>query len=175
MKETDSGRNNTDLPSDISPEIVTEVIDTFFSLRQKHKLSEKQIFQILKEGHGLHIPTSIFSNTELSGLELACIYLKDKLNVPFSKISKLINRDYRTIWASYRAAKRKLKGRLIVPSPKYFFPITVLADRNLSVLEAIVSFMKNELGLKLVDIACELHRDQRNIWTVYRRANAKNK
>jgi hypothetical protein len=170
MKEADFSRNSNDSHSDISQQIAR----TLAELRQKFKLSERQILQFIKSKE-THVPASIFSNNELSGLELVCKYLKDDLDIPFSKIAKLLNRDYRTIWTTYKAAGRKLKGSLTVPHSKYFFPISILANRELSVLEAIVAFMKEQLGLKYSVIAAELHRDQRNMWTVYKRANEKRK
>jgi len=44
---------------------------------------------------------------------------------------------------------------------------------KLSVLEAIASYLKDELGLRFNEIARAMHRDQRNVWTVYSRAKRK--
>ena len=52
-------------------------------------------------------------------------------------------------------------------------PIRILRDRSLSVLEAIVEFLKEEKELSFHEIGVLLNRDERNIWTVYNRAKKK--
>jgi hypothetical protein len=37
-------------------------------------------------------------------------------------------------------------------------------------MESVVFYMKNTLDMKYSEIAIELNRDQRTIWTVYNRA-----
>ncbi|MFH1181908.1 MAG: hypothetical protein V1702_03035 [Candidatus Woesearchaeota archaeon] len=140
----------------------------------KFGITQEDILEFLKNRKKpSDIPVSIFSNEKLSGFELVCKYLREDCGMRFAEAARILNRDYRTIWASYSSASRKHRGRLSVPASKYFFPITALADRNFSVLEAIVMFMKEQLGLRFSEIAAELYRDQRNIWTVYQRAKAK--
>ena len=155
----------------ISSQIIKRAVE---ELCARLGLSEEQVLKLIKEkGEAIHIPVSVFSNTKLSGLELVCKYLKDELNIHFSEIARLLNRDYRTVWTTYTIANRKHKGALSVPKSRYFFPTLILTDRRLSVLEAIVTYLKDKLGLRFTEIAAELHRDQRNIWTVYRRAKRK--
>ena len=155
----------------VSSQIIKRAVE---ELCARLGLSEEPVVRLLKErGEAVHIPVSVFSNTKLSGLELVCKYLKDELNIHFSEISRLLNRDYRTVWTTYSIASKKHKGALSVPKSRYFFPTLILTDRMLSVLEAIVAYLKDELGLRFTEIASELHRDQRNVWTVYRRARRK--
>ena len=158
-----------------SPHISSQIIKRAVEeLCARLGLSEEQVLRLLKEkGEAIHIPISIFSNTKLSGLELVCKYLKEELNIHFSEIARLLNRDYRTVWTTYSIASKKHKGALSVPKSMYFFPTLILTDRRLSVLEAIVAYLKDELGLRFTEIAAELHRDQRNVWTVYSRAGKK--
>jgi hypothetical protein len=52
-------------------------------------------------------------------------------------------------------------------------PIEVLQDRDVSVLEAIVRYLKDGKGYSYRQIAVMLHRDDRTIWTVYKRASKK--
>jgi hypothetical protein len=54
-------------------------------------------------------------------------------------------------------------------------PSSIFRDRNVKVLEAMVEYMKDELGLTYHDIAKLLNRDDRTIWTVYSRAKKKRK
>jgi len=52
-------------------------------------------------------------------------------------------------------------------------PLRVLQNRNIAVLEAIVTYFKEEKQLKYSEIATLLNRDQRTIWTVYDRVKKK--
>jgi hypothetical protein len=143
-------------------------------LCRKLNITEKALLEQLKTREAqTQIPTSIFSNEKLSGLELISKYLIENCGLQFAEAGRILNRDSRTVWTSYQSASRKHIGRLSVPASKYFFPISILSDRKFSVLEAIVTLMKEQLGLTFSEIASELYRDQRNIWTVYNRAKTK--
>jgi len=52
-------------------------------------------------------------------------------------------------------------------------PISVLSDRSLATLEAVVVYMKDTLNLTYHQIAELLNRDDRTIWTCYNRAAKK--
>jgi len=54
-------------------------------------------------------------------------------------------------------------------------PSIVLRDRSISVLEAIVEYLKDEKKLSYHEIAVLLNRDDRTIWTCYNRAKTKRK
>ena len=57
---------------------------------------------------------------------------------------------------------------------KISIPSSILANRSLSVLEAISKYLKEEKGLTYHEIAVLLNRDDRTIWTCYNRAKKKN-
>ncbi|GAF99559.1 unnamed protein product, partial [marine sediment metagenome] len=52
-------------------------------------------------------------------------------------------------------------------------PSYIFKDRTLSVLEAIVKYLKEERMLSYHEIAVLLKRDDRTIWTVYNRVKKK--
>lgn len=54
-------------------------------------------------------------------------------------------------------------------------PSSIFKDRTLSVLEAIVEYLKEKQNFTYHQIALLLNRDERNIWTVYSRAKKKRK
>ena len=54
-------------------------------------------------------------------------------------------------------------------------PLSILQDRAVAVLEAIVEYLREEKDLRYSEIAELLNRDQRTIWTVYSRAKTKRK
>jgi hypothetical protein len=103
-------------------------------------------------------------------LEAIVKYLHENKNLRLSEIAKLINRDQRAVGVTYRFARKKMKSVLKAPVSKYRLPVSVIADRRLSVLESVVYHLKKNYGLRYSDIALMLRRDDRTIWTVYYRA-----
>jgi hypothetical protein len=75
----------------------------------------KEILERLKKIHELsktddiNLPINIFQNRKLGMLEAAVVYLKEELSLSNNKIANMLNRDNRTIWATYSKAKKKLK------------------------------------------------------------------
>jgi len=79
------------------------------NVKKKYILTEEEIKGIIEKREGeIVLPISIF-NEKLGMLEASSLYLKDKLNLSFNDIAKLLKRDYKTIWTSYNKAKKKIK------------------------------------------------------------------
>ena len=70
----------------------------------------------------------------------------------------------------YKVTKKRPK----TPS-NMWIPSNVLRDNSISVLEAIVEFLKDNKGLTYHQIGELINRDERNVWTVYQRAKKKRK
>ncbi|MBR9676277.1 hypothetical protein GOV05_04675 [Candidatus Woesearchaeota archaeon] len=140
------------------------------------KISEKQevsASELIKKIEGdILVPTSIF-NKELGALETICKYLKENLNLPNKKISSLIGRDSKSVWQAINKAKAKLPKKFVVLESKYFVPVSILKNKELSVLENMVLYFVEDLGLSLIDISKILVRDERTIWTVHKRVKVK--
>ena len=119
------------------------------------------------------VPVSIFSK-KIGALEVLVKYLKENLNLSYHEIAKILNRDDRTVWVTYRNAKKKRKQKLDIKKEKFFVPVSIFANRELSVLEGLVKYLKGK-GLSYVKIAKLLNKNQRNIWTINARANKKEK
>jgi DNA-binding CsgD family transcriptional regulator len=131
---------------------------------EKHHLSDLDIQHLLKP----HIPLSIF-NKKLTILEAIVLHLK-RNNYSLRQIAQLIHRDERNVWHIFTRAEKKHPQKLICVSD-FLIPLALL-DSHLSAQESVVSFLKKQ-GMKYVEIAQLLHRNQRTIWTVYRRAQKK--
>ena len=161
--------------SDFSKDkIPYQALEKFIKIFQKeYKVDLSEVLEALKKEvpKEIHIPISIF-NKELSSLESVSKYLKENLSLSYHEIAELLNRNDRTIWITYRNASRKLKSRFVVRKSRFQIPVSVIADRKLSVLEAIVSHLK-QFNLTYREIAVMLKRDERNIWTVHNRAKKK--
>jgi len=114
------------------------------------------------------VPVSIFTR-KLSILEGVVKYLKEERGLENKEISKLINRDVKSIWAIYNNSLRKFKGKLKVDVGSLIIPIEIFSNRNFSSTECLVSYLKDEIGLNYHKIAVLLHRNDRTVWTIYQR------
>ncbi len=144
-------------------------------LKYKHFVTEDEILRLfsIKAIAEVELPVSIFDNKELSALESICKYLKEELKLRYSEIANLLNRDQRTVWVTYSNALKKRKEKLVVRESEYKIPVSIFKDRKLSVLEAIVAYLKDNYNLRYVEISKLLNRDERNIWGVYDKAKKK--
>jgi len=136
-------------------------------------LSEKErslLFNnILNKSDG--IPISIFRN-ELSGLEAITVYLKDQQNKSIKEIAALLNRNKSTLYTTYTKAKRKLTRKLSVDF-SVTVPVALFSNRNFSILEVLVSNIKDEQKLSWGKIAELLGKSYSTVRTVYRRYQQK--
>jgi len=152
------------------PEEIESALKSIVSyLEHKEGLGHKEIIELIVKGKKPNdIPVCIFNN-KLSALETIVKYLKENLNLKYSEIAKLLNRNDRTIWTTYSNSRKKFDKKLVVKNNKYFIPVLIISNRSLSVLESIVSYMKDNLNLRYSQIALLLCRDPRTVWTVYNR------
>jgi len=106
-------------------------------------------------------------------LETIVKYLRENLGLGFRQIASLTGRNRVALAVSYRNAKKKLEAGFIEKISPYSIDVSILRDKQLSVLENIVCYLKDSFGLSYHKIALLLNRDDRTIWTVYSRANKK--
>ncbi|MFH1850227.1 MAG: hypothetical protein ABH879_08685 [archaeon] len=129
----------------------------------------KELDQIARE----ELPVSIFSNDSLSALEAIVKYMKENLRLSFAEISRLLNRNSRTIWTTYQVARKRMPARFAVTGSAFTIPTSIFQNRTYSVLEAIVSYLHKNTELQFAQIARLLNRSYRTILTVHRRAGIK--
>ncbi len=100
--------------------------------------------------------------------------MKENLGFSNKKIASLTGRNSKDVWQAYNSAKYKLPKRFDVKPSRYFIPVSVLKNKELSILENIVVCLKEKFGLSYHEIAVLLKRDDRTIWTVYQNSLKKN-
>ncbi len=172
-EERKGGLSEVDTPSDYSKDPQFEQLrEQFLSLSEKYRVSPSTLFSSLQKQE-LKIPLSIFG--EESGLEIIVFYLRTKVLLKNKDIAMLLNRSEKTISQAFIDCQKKFSGTLHVTSSSYDIPLHILAHRELSILESIVSYMKEQFSLTFHDIAILLKRNDRTIWTVYKRAQKKQK
>ena len=158
-------KGNVELLRDIK-----KIKDIVSKLEKKHGVSSERLFRLLKGE--IIIPVTIFRQ-EITILEAVVKYLKENLGYNFHEIGSLLARNERNIWHAYAGARKKHPGKLIVKGTDYFIPVSVIANRELSALEAVSIYLKDVYNLTYHEIALLLQRDDRTIWTVCSRAVAK--
>ena len=151
---------------------ISELQLLFDRVKEKYKLSNVDLLHKLEEKEIL-IPVSIF-NDNLSCFETIVKYLRENLNLSNKQIALLIKRSDKTIYQAYKSASEKFSAKIKINDSEYYVPLSNLANRKLSVLENIVSFLHEHYNLNYSNISKLLHRDPRTIWTVYQRAEKKN-
>jgi len=116
------------------------------------------------------IQLSLFAHRKLGVLEIVVKYLKENLSLKYNQIALLLNRDQRTIWATYKKAKEKEKEKFELAEDKYSVPISIFSNRQLGPLEALALYMKEELKLSFHQISDLLNRNYRTTWLSYHNA-----
>ena len=96
-------------------------------------------------------------------------------DLKYSKVGKLLNKDRRVIWTTYKRTIKKYQQKFKILDFKNNIPISKLFSKNCSIAEILVAYLKDELGMKNSEIAQILNRDSRTIWTHYNRYITKEK
>ena len=167
------------MPKKKDKEVVEKrLLDTLKYL-QEQELSPEQIVNLVKkhlevpEKEEVKVPISVFNNEKLGALETIVKYLRENKLLSFKQIGSLTNRNDIALAVSYRNAKKKLEEKFVEEISPYYLPVSILQDRKFSVLENVVSYLKDTFGLTYHKIAILLNRNDRTIWTVYQRARKK--
>jgi len=117
----------------------------------------------------IRIPVSILANRKLSCLELIVKFLREELRLTNVLVANLLSRSPQVCWTTYSNATKKWPDKLQHKTSRFDIPVRVLREKDKSVLEAIVAYLKDVSGLSFHKIALLLNRDDRTIWTVYNR------
>lgn len=136
-------------------------------LKQKYNYSNEEIFSLWNNENVLPVPVAIFAG-KLSPAEALAKFLKEKHELSYHEISELIGRDERGIWANYKRAARKMPWPFEI-NDSIAVPVSIF-NSDKSILEALVSYLKEVKKLRNKKIAQLLNKNPANIWTVSRRA-----
>ena len=165
-KERNFAGSNTDKNLIILYKENKRLLEKVSKIKKENKLSNEDFVKLVKEN--TPVPISIFRKN--SPLEALVKYLKDNLNLSLSEISRLINRDQRTIWVTYNNAKKSVKE--LDTKSKITIPLNYFSERELSILENLVDYLI-DLKISLSKISELLERDYKTIYTIYTRIKKK--
>jgi len=113
------------------------------------------------------IPLSAFKN-QLPGLEAIVKYLREESGKSVAEIASILKRRPSTIYATYRQARKRMVGRLVV-SGRDIIPLSIFQDRSYSILESLVHFLHCNEGLSMKKLTEKLRTGYSTNRTVYRR------
>ena len=113
------------------------------------------------------MPVAIFAG-KLSPAEELTKFLKEKHELGYSEISKLIGRDERSVWANYKRAAKKMPWPFDIKE-SVAVPVFIFNSEK-SILEALVSYLKEVKKMRNKKIAQLLNKNPATVWTVYNRA-----
>jgi hypothetical protein len=136
-----------------------------------HLIKDKE--QQKKQAEALYIPVSLFTASKLSSLETIVRFLRDTKGLKFTEMARVLGRDQRALSTTYRNAKKKNPYSIKIQNTKFPIPCNIIANKELSVLEHIVFYLKHEYKLSNAAIATALNKDPRTIWTVLNRIRKK--
>lgn len=139
-------------------------------LKQKYNYSDEEIFKLWNNENVLPIPIAIFSG-KLSPAEALTKFLKENNDLSYHEISELIGRDERGVWANYKRAIKKMPWPFEI-NDSIAVPVSIF-NSDKSILEALVSYLKDVKKMRNKKIAQLLNKNPANIWTVHNRAKKK--
>ena len=132
------------------------------TLEEKKKLFD----DLLKEKS---VPLSVFQSN-LSGLGALVYYLKNIEKKGFTEISQILNRKPSTISSTFY----KIKNRRIKFLPTEIrIPLSIFSNRKFSVLESLVSYLRDKQNFPLVKISQLTNKNPSTIKTTYWRYKKK--
>jgi len=109
-----------------------------------------------------NVPLNIYSDKTLGILEATVKYLKENKNLTHHEIALILNRDDRTIWATYNKALKKHKDKLAITLGETIDP-RIFSNRDQAPLKTIILHLKSK-GMTIKDISTTLNRSYKNIW-----------
>lgn len=143
-----------------------KLLNEALNIKKQSKLNDEDFLNLTKKY--IPIPISIFKNN--SPLESLVKYLKENLNLSLSEISRLLNRDQRTIWITYRNSKKNIKE--LDENSKISVPVIIFSNRKLSISENMVNHLHIN-GISFAKISKLLNRSYKTIWTISKRIKEK--
>lgn len=120
-----------------------------------------------KEG----IPVAIFSRG-LGMLEAIVKHLHEDKGQGFGEIATILKRSPNNIQVSYLNSKAKHPGHLSRTKSEFYIPLTIFSSRH-TCFESVCLYLRDDFGLSFSQIGKLLERDERTVWTIYKRAKKK--
>jgi len=170
-RQRKKGQSEGDFLTDIAlsaedKETLERARSLLFGLEKKYGVSSESLFSLLDKD--LSFPDSVLSE-KITLLHSVVKFLKENKQMSLHDIGLAINRDERNVWRIYHDTHKRHPEPFVIAASHVWIPVSILRNEVLSAQEALVSHLKIE-GMSLHEIALLMKRDDRTIWTVYRRS-----
>ena len=143
-------------------------------LQEEEQLEIPQLIQVFQEvKQEKTIPLSIFAK-KLHPAEALCKYLKENEKLSNQEIAKLLGRDQRSVWATYKRAKESNLPPFSKKKELYQIPFSVFQDTRFSFLESAVFYLTEVHRLRTREIAKLLETSRNSVAVLLKRAKLKN-
>lgn len=153
-------------------ESVEALFESFlYYMKAERGLDATDIARLAEKGN-VSVPITVFA-FGLSPSEALCKYLKENKGLPFRKIGVLLNRDERSAWTSYQRAQKKHPHQFQIADDVLLVPLSIFSDRDLSILEHVVSFTLAKTGMNIPALSRLLGKHPSALHTVAKRAAKK--
>ena len=143
------------------------LVSKFFNNKNKYfiEILETVIKEYKSQENINNISITIFANRKLGILESVVKYLKEN-GLTYHEIAVVLNRDDRTIWATYSKAIKKDKSVAAIDINSETINPAIFSNRKMAPLEAIIKHLR-ERGMTLKQISLALNRSYKTIWLTY--------
>lgn len=145
-------------------------------LQSEQHLELEQVVQMYQEASSeLSIPLSIFSH-KLPPAGALCKFLHEAHHFSFGEIAEQLNRDRKSVWATYQRARKRMRApleKVKSPPEAYLLPISLFHDRSHSILEQTIQYLRQTYHLTNPQIAKLLHKSPNSIAVLAKRARDK--
>ncbi len=174
-KKRQKGVEKLDITSVVPQENFKQILDF---LKDKYEIKTDELvltsnkLSLERDFERVFLPISIFKYG-LSPLSCVVKYLRENLELRFTKIAAILKRDNSTVWDAYQKAKKEMPDFFLEEDSQYYIPISMFSDRNISILEGMTYYLKTKFDLKFSKIGEMTKRSQKTIWTSYDRARKK--
>ncbi|PIN73244.1 hypothetical protein COV20_03365 [Candidatus Woesearchaeota archaeon CG10_big_fil_rev_8_21_14_0_10_45_16] len=137
------------------------------------ELDFSQILELVTTAkNDILIPLSIF-DTPLHPAEALYKYLRENERLSNQDIAELLDRDQRSVWASYRRAKKKRPQHFLKKRERYQFNINLFRNRQFSILESIIYYLHTVHRLRTKEMARLLGSSPNSTAVLLKRAKVK--
>lgn len=139
-------------------------LSNFLSGNDKDLLQALELFiQNYKQQKKMaQIPVRLFSG-KLAASEVIVKYLKES-GLSYAEISRIINRDQRTVWVTYSKAIKKQKEAFTIKNDDLLVDIALFSTKDKPLRTLIKHLIQN--GYSTKQVAKMLNRSYKNIWMI---------
>lgn len=163
-------KKEKDINSSNSKEIYNILSPLIKHFKEEYKITKDDLINIYNGIEEIKVPLSIFS--KLSPLEALVKYLKENIDLRYIEIASKLNRDDRSIWRTYQQSKSR-NVSFNIKKDELLIPISIFKNRNFSILENLVVYLKKELHVSVKEISFFVNKNISTIWTAYSRFKKK--